>query len=195
MQTPAGVSAPASGTIRQFAASSNVTVRFWPCRRNSSTNEVSFITDPDGKTPVSGKMRRDSSGSNVYAASVHPGYYTIVAGVLPCSDSRNVAILPGKDRSIVMRGQDQLIMGSALAALDGTLPAGRIRVTADCVGLDNQSVHYVAAVQNGAYYFESIRGPAKCHVRAFAGGSQDLPVAGFWANAEPFKALRRDISW
>jgi hypothetical protein len=145
--------------------------------------------------PVSAKMRRESSGSEGYVGSLRPGYYTVVAGVLPCSDSRNIAILPGRDRSIEMRGQDQLIMGAALAALDGTLPAGNVRLVADCIGSDNQTLRYVGEVQNGAYYFDEIRGPAKCNVRAFAAGFQNVPLTSFWANAVPFKAIRRDIAW
>jgi hypothetical protein len=119
----------------------------------------------------------------------------VVVGVLPCSDSRNVAVLLGKDRSLDMRAQDQLIMGAALAGLDGTLPAGNVRLIADCIGSDKQTLHYVAAVENRAYYFDSIRGPARCNVRALAAGSQNVPLTSFWANAVPFKAVRRDISW
>jgi hypothetical protein len=166
-----------------------------PCHGRSSADEVSVITDPTGKVPVSAQMRRDSSGSEVYVASLDPGYYSIVVGVLPCSDSRNVAILPGKDRSLDMHAQDRLVMGAAQAALEGTLPTGNVRLVADCIGSDKQVLHYVAAVENRAYYFDSIRGPAKCNVRAFAAGSQDVPLASFWENALPFKAVRRDISW
>jgi hypothetical protein len=166
-----------------------------PCHGHSVEDEVSVIADPAGEVPVSAKMRREPSGNEVYVASLRPGYYTVVAGVLPCSDSRNIAILPGKDRSVEMRGQDQLIMGAAGAALDGALPVGNVRISADCVGSDKQTVRYVAAVENGAYYFDSIRGPAKCEVRAFAAGSQDVPLTSFWANAVPFKAVRRDITW
>jgi hypothetical protein len=145
--------------------------------------------------PVSAKMRRDSSGREVFVALLRPGYYSVVAGVLPCSDSRNVAVLPGKDRSLDMRAEDQLIMGAALSALDGTLPAGNVRLVADCTGSDKQTLRYVAAVENGAYYFDSIRGPARCNVRAFAAGSENVPLISFWANAVPFKAIRRDILW
>lgn len=154
-----------------------------------------MITDPTGKIPVSGKMRRTSFGSEIYVASLRPGYYGVVAGVLPCSDSRNVAILPGKDRSVDLRGHDQLIMDAALAALDGTLPAGNVRLVADCLGLDKQTVRYVATVQNRAYYFDAIRGPVKCNVRVFGAGSGNAPLASFWEKAVPFEAVRRDISW
>jgi hypothetical protein len=166
-----------------------------PCHGHSAEDDVSVITDPTGEVPVSAKMRREPSGTEVYVASLRSGYYSVVAGVLPCSDSRNVAVLPGKDRSLEMRAQDQLIMGAALAALDGTLPVENARVTADCVGSDKQTLRYVAAVENGAYYFDSIRGPAKCDVRAFAADSPDVPLISFWANAVPFKAVRRDILW
>jgi hypothetical protein len=165
-----------------------------PCHGRGNADEVSVITDPTGEVPVSAKMRLDSSGSEIYVASVHPGYYSVVVGVLPCSDSRNIAGLPGKDRSVDMRGQGQLIMGAALAGLDGTLPAGNVRLIADCIGSDKQTLRYLAAVQNGAYYFDSIRGPAKCNVRAFAASSLN-PLISFWVDAAPFKAIRRDISW
>jgi hypothetical protein len=176
-------------------ASSTLIVRYAPCHLHGPVDDVSLITDPTGTIPASGKMRRRRSGAEVYVASVRPGYYSVVAGVLPCSDSRNVALLPGKNRSIDLRGHDELIMGAALAALEGTLPAGNVRLVADCLGLDKQTVRYVAAVQSGAYYFDSIRGPAKCNVRAFALDGRGVPLVSFWENAEPFKAVRRDISW
>jgi hypothetical protein len=175
---------------------SNVTITFLPCRDHDVVNEVSVISDPSGKIVADAKMVRQPSGAEAYTATVPPGYYTVIAGVLPCSSSHNITVLPGKDRSIVMRGEDRLVMDADLGALAGTLPDDGVRVVADCIGFDKKTVSYAATVQAGAYYFDSMRAPMSCNVGVFTADRDAPPLFTMSRlNIAPFTSARRDITW
>jgi hypothetical protein len=141
-------------------------------------------------------MQRQPSGVETYSTTVDPGYYTIVAGVLPCTTSHELVVLPGKTRSVVLRGQDQLLMRAGPGALAGTLPANGVRIIANCAELNQGIVRYTAIVQEGAYYFDSIRSPAKCDLSVLSGESDEKPLFSLHDIAvTPHAVVRRDIDW
>jgi hypothetical protein len=176
-------------------AGSYVRVTFVSCGSRSA-NTVAFITTPSGKVVANGALQPQPSGVETYSATVNAGYYTIVAGVLPCSTSHELAVLPGKNRSIVLRGQDQLLMRAGPGALAGTFPGNGVRIIANCAELNQGVVRYTAIVQDGAYYFDSIRSPAKCDLSVLSGESDEKPLFTLHAIAvQPHAIVRRDIDW
>jgi hypothetical protein len=169
------------GCARQ---TSHVTVTFESCGRITH-DDVSIITIPSGKIAGGGKMSAAGNGVERFAADVAPGYYSIVAGVLPCSARRDIAAIAGKDRSVTMRGQDQLDLGDG-GALVGTVSTGQAAVRADCFDPVDRWLHYNADVQDGIFYFDNIRAPARCKVTSENGAGRG------WSNVRvvPFAVVR-----
>lgn len=145
---------------------------------------------------ASAALQRQPTGVKTYSTTVNPGYYTIVAGVLPCSATHELVVLPGKNRSIVLRGQDQLLMRAGPGALAGSFPENGVRIIANCAELNQGIVRYTAIVQDGAYYFDSIRSPAKCDLTVLSGESDERPLYSLHDIAVPPHAIvRHDIDW
>jgi hypothetical protein len=141
-------------------------------------------------------MQRQPSGVESFSTTVDPGYYAIVAGVLPCSATHELVVLPGKNRSIVLRGQDQLLMRSGPGGLAGTFPENGVRIIVNCAEMNQGIVRYTAIVQDGAYYFDSIRSPATCDLSVLSGESDEKPLFSLQAIVIPPHAIvRRDIDW
>jgi hypothetical protein len=141
-------------------------------------------------------LQRRPSGLETYSTTVNPGYYTIVAGVLPCSASHELVVLPGKNRSIVLRGQDQLIMRAGPGGLAGTFPENGVRIIANCAELNEGIVRYTAIVQDGSYYIDAIRSPAKCDLTVLSGESDETPLFSLGdIVVQPHAIVRRDIDW
>ncbi len=176
-------------------ARSHVSVTFVSCGAGSAST-VSFITAPSGKVVASGALQRQPSGLQTYSATLYPGYYTIVAGVLPCTTSHELVVLPGKNRSIVLRGQDQLLMRSGAGGLAGTFPENGVRIIVNCAEMNQGIVRYTAILQDGAYYFDSIRSPATCNLSVLSGESDEKPLFSLQKLVIPPHAIvRRDIDW
>ncbi len=132
----------------------------------------------------------------MYSTTLNAGYYTIVAGVLPCTTSHELVVLAGKNRSVVLRGQDQLSMRAGPGGLAGTVPENGVRVIANCAERNEGIVRYTAIIQDGAYYFDSIRSPATCDLTVLSGESDETPLFSLHKIAVPPHAIvRRDIDW
>jgi hypothetical protein len=176
-------------------ARSRVSVTFVSCGARGA-NTVSFITIPSGKVVASATLQPQPSGLQAYSTTVNPGFYTIVAGVLPCSASHELVVLPGKNRSVVLRGQDQLSMRAGPGGLAGTFPENGVRIIANCAEMNMGIVRYTAIVQDGAYYFDSIRSPATCDLTVLSGESDETPLFSLHKiDVPPHAIVRRDIDW
>lgn len=104
------------------------------------------------------------SGMGTQTLSLPSGYYAISVGRLPCTASRFVALLPGMDRTIVLKGGDSIHLSEGLRSIAGEIPDSDFLVTADCLETDRKLSHYTADIQSGAYYFDELQGPSTCEV-------------------------------
>jgi hypothetical protein len=105
-------------------------------------------------------------------------------------------VLPGKNRSVVVRGQDQLLMRAGPGGLAGEFPENGVRIIANCAEMNQGIVRYTAIVQDGAYYFDSIRSPAKCDLTVLSGESDEAPLFSLRKiSVVPHAIVRRDIGW
>ncbi|MEO7202137.1 MAG: hypothetical protein ABI431_05180 [Candidatus Tumulicola sp.] len=176
-------------------ARSHVSVTFVSCGPRSAST-VSFIATPSGTVVASGTLQRQPSRLQTYSATLNPGYYTVVAGVLPCTTSHELVVLPGKNRSVVLRGQDQLSMRAGPGGLAGTFPENGVRIIANCAEMNEGIVRYTAIIQDGAYYFDSIRSPATCDLSVLSGESDEKPLYLLHKIVvTPHAIVRRDIDW
>jgi hypothetical protein len=92
------------------------------------------------------------------------GYYDVGAGRLPCMARKNVVMLDGTGRNIVLKGGNVLHLTEGLSGLGGSLPSDDLSVVATCQNWTGK-LEYVARVEGSAYYFDNIQTPASCVAR------------------------------
>jgi hypothetical protein len=166
---------------------SRVTVTFVSCGHGPTAGDISIIKIPSGKILRDGRMSAIGSGRETFVTELAPGYYSIVAGVLPCTARRDIAVIDQKDRAVALHGQDRLDLGDG-GALVGSVPTGQVSVNAACFDPVDRWLHYRADVLDGMYYFDNIRAPARCRLDsgdAAARSSNDVNVLPFKINVGP----------
>ncbi len=130
---------------------------------------------------------------------LHGGYYEVSVGRLPCTAMALVTVLPGIDRTIMLKGDDRLDLTEGLASIAGRIPEGDLLVSAECLDSTNQEAHYVGVIENGAYYFDEIQGPATCTLSVYPPGVFRrflIKIPGLAVGGSVASRMRiEDITW
>jgi hypothetical protein len=146
--------------LTQLGASpldANLRVSFIGCASHESDGQTLNIVDVRNGGILSTIPLETKQGILVWRASIPlpSGLYQVAVGPAPCADTEPVAILRGRDRSIVVKGTDVLSLREGWTAVAGSLPSSGLEVSADCISPSGARNHYEADVDGDAYYFEA----------------------------------------
>lgn len=167
-----------SNALGDALPNAHLRLTFIGCTLNTTEDpRVSIFDLNSSREIVNTQMQRTAApGVDTQTVQLPAGYYRVLIGRLPCVATRFVALLQGVDRTIVLKGADELRLSEALGGLAGALPDADFAVTASCINSSGEHAQYNAVIENSAYFFDHVKVPAECDIKLETSGPESALV-------------------